>query len=221
MSWIDFTHIIHPSMSTFPGTPAPELTTVATVPANYYRETKLTLYSHMGTHIDAPAHIIENGRTLDQFPADHFIGSAVIIPCPIHSNEPYLVIDMSALEPYMDSAEAADFLIFSTGWEAKWKDSAAYRSGYPILAPDIAFFAATRHKKGVGVDTLSPDRPDKLDFHRRFLSSEEGVIIENLCNLAAAPVGELFSLCALPLLFENADGAPARVMGEFSMGEFH
>ena len=216
MSWIDFTHIISPSMSTFPGTPAPELSTVATVPANYYRETKLQLYSHMGTHMDAPAHIIENGRTLDQFPAEHFIGSAVVIPCTpkCMPDETYPVIDMSALEPYMEAAEAADFLIFSTGWESKWNDSATYRSSYPILAPDIAFFAATRHKKGIGVDTLSPDRPDKLHFHRAFLSSEEGVIIENLCNLASVPAGELFPLCALPLLFENADGAPARVLGE-------
>ena len=120
MSWIDFTHIISPSMSTFPGTPAPELTTVATVPVNYYRETKLQLYSHMGTHMDAPAHIIENGRTLDQFPAEHFIGSAVVIPCTpkCMPGEPYPVIDMSALEPYMEAAEAADFLIFSTGWES-------------------------------------------------------------------------------------------------------
>ena len=214
MSWIDFTHIISPSMSTFPGTPAPELSTVATVPANYYRETKLQLYSHMGTHIDAPAHIIENGRTLDQFPAEHFIGSAVVIPCAPQSTEPYPVIDMTALEPYMEAAEAADFLLFSTGWESKWNDSATYRSSYPILAPDIAFFAATRHKKGIGVDTLSPDRPDKLHFHRAFLSFEEGVIIENLCNLVSVPAGELFPLCALPLLFKNADGAPARVIGE-------
>ena len=114
----------------------------------------------------------------------------------------------------MDAAEAADFLIFSTGWESKWDDPASYRSSYPILAPDIAFFAATRHKKGIGVDTLSPDRPDKLHFHRAFLSSEEGVIIENLCNLSSLPAGELFPLCALPLLFENADGAPARVIGQ-------
>ena len=216
MSWIDFTHIINASMPTFPGTPAPELTTVATVPANYYRETKLQLYSHMGTHIDAPAHIIENGRTLDQFPAEHFIGSAVVIPCaPKHMlDEAYPIIDISALEPYMEAAESADFLIFSTGWESKWNDASAYIKNYPILAPDIAFFAATRHKKGIGVDTLSPDRPDKLHFHRAFLSSEEGVIIENLCNLASVPAGELFPLCALPLLFENADGAPARVIGQ-------
>ena len=216
MSWIDFTHIINASMPTFPGTPAPELTTVATVPVNYYRETKFQLYSHMGTHMDAPAHIFENGRTLDQFPAEHFIGSAVVIPCTPKPmpDETYPVIDMSALEPYMEAAESADFLIFSTGWESKWNDASAYIKDYPILAPDIAFFAATRHKKGIGVDTLSPDRPDKLHFHRVFLSSEEGVIIENLCNLNSVPAGELFPLCALPLLFENADGAPARVMGE-------
>ena len=216
MSWIDFSHIISQSMPTFPGTPAPELTTVATVPANYYRETKLQLYSHMGTHMDAPAHIIEDGRTLDQFPAEHFIGSAVVIPCtPKHMpDEAYPIIDISALEPYMEAAEAADFLIFSTGWESKWNDASAYIKDYPILAPDIAFFAATRHKKGIGVDTLSPDRPDKLHFHRAFLSAEEGVIIENLCNLSAVPAGELFPLCALPLPYENADGAPVRVIGE-------
>ena len=217
MSWFDFTHPLNSAMPTFPGTPALRLDTVATVPANYYRETAMNLYSHMGTHIDAPAHIIEDGRTLDQFPPEHFVGSAVIIPCtPKRApGEAYPVIDMSALEPYREAAEAADFLIFSTGWEDQWQNPSAYIKDYPILAPDIAIFAATRHKKGIGVDTLSPDRPDKLHFHRAFLSSEEGVILENLCNLAAAPAGELFALCALPLLFENADGAPARVIGQF------
>lgn len=54
MPWIDFSYIITPNISTFPGTPAPQISVAATVPANYYHETVLKLYSHMGTHVDAP-----------------------------------------------------------------------------------------------------------------------------------------------------------------------
>lgn len=208
MPWIDFTHLITPDMPTFPGTPAPLLQTVATVPADFYHETSLHLYSHMGTHVDAPAHIFENGLTLDRLPIECFTGSAVVIPC----RGPIVTPD--ALAPFAQAAEAADFLLFSTGWESRWSDPASYVSDYPVLAPAIADFAAARRKKGVGVDTLSPDRPDALDFHRRFLSYGGGIILENLCHLAAAAPGTLFPLCALPLHYAGADGAPARVIGK-------
>lgn len=33
-----------------------------------FRETLLEMYSHTGTHMDAPAHMLPKGRTLDDFP---------------------------------------------------------------------------------------------------------------------------------------------------------
>lgn len=68
-------------------------------------------------------------------------------------------------------------------------------------------------KRGVGVDTLGVDpiRDEALPIHRRLLDSGM-VIIENLTNLAAAGT-ETFTFCALPLHYENADGAPVRAVG--------
>ena len=68
-------------------------------------------------------------------------------------------------------------------------------------------------KKGVGLDTVSVDPvgDGALPIHRRLLGGGQ-VIVENLTNLAA--VGrELFTFCALPLHYEQADGAPVRAVG--------
>ena len=44
-----------------------------------YRETLICIYSHVGTHIDPPAHVYETGLTLDLLPLTQFIGQAIVI----------------------------------------------------------------------------------------------------------------------------------------------
>lgn len=74
MNVIELTHTIQGDMPVYPGTEQPVLTTACTIRDAGYRETILHMYSHTGTHMDAPAHMIELGRTLDAFPAETFVG---------------------------------------------------------------------------------------------------------------------------------------------------
>ena len=52
---LDLTHCISPEMPVYPGTEQPILTTACTIREAGYRETILHMYSHTGTHMDAPA----------------------------------------------------------------------------------------------------------------------------------------------------------------------
>ena len=74
MKMLDLTHCITPEMPVYPGTEPPRLTAACTMEKDGFRETLLEMYSHTGTHMDAPAHMLPNGRTLDDFPAETFAG---------------------------------------------------------------------------------------------------------------------------------------------------
>ena len=69
MKMLDLTHCITLEMPVYPGTEPPRLTAACTMEKDGFRETLLEMYSHTGTHMDAPAHMLPNGRTLDDFPA--------------------------------------------------------------------------------------------------------------------------------------------------------
>ena len=81
MKAIDLTHIITEDMPVYPGTEPPKLTPANSYERDGFKETLLSLYTHTGTHIDPPAHIFPDGRALDVFPPEQFIGKALVIDC--------------------------------------------------------------------------------------------------------------------------------------------
>lgn len=81
MTVIDLTHTIREDMPVYPGTEPPRLTTACTVSQCGYRETLLHMYSHTGTHMDAPAHMMDGAPTLDSFGPDRFVGRGYVLDC--------------------------------------------------------------------------------------------------------------------------------------------
>lgn len=76
------------------------------------------MYSHVGTHIDPPAHVYEKGLTLDALPLTQFIGQALVIDCRHRKSEK--PITMKEVNEAREDAETADFLLFNTGWDKFW-----------------------------------------------------------------------------------------------------
>ena len=109
MKVIDLTHTICEDMPVYPGTEQPKLTVVNTCEADGFRESLLQLYSHTGTHIDPPAHLFPDGRTLDQFPPEQFLGKALVIDCRHLKAGERITAD--CLKPYGDKVRQADFLL--------------------------------------------------------------------------------------------------------------
>ena len=66
---IDLTHTITPDMPMYPGSAAPTIEPTGSLTRNGYRETRLTIASHTGTHMDAPSHMLARGSTLEVLPA--------------------------------------------------------------------------------------------------------------------------------------------------------
>lgn len=81
MKVIDLTHTIREDMPVYPRTETPGLLPASSYEKDGFKETLLHMYSHTGTHMDPPAHLYEGRTTLDQFPADQFVGQALVIDC--------------------------------------------------------------------------------------------------------------------------------------------
>ncbi len=115
MKVIDLTHVITPAMPVYPGTEPPVFEPANSYEKDGFRETRISMYTHTGTHIDPPAHLYPGRTTLDRFPAEQFIGKALVIDCRgLKEGE---AITMACLKPYGDRAERADFLLFCLGWD--------------------------------------------------------------------------------------------------------
>lgn len=210
MKVIDLTQTIAEGMLVYPGTVPARLTAVNTYETDGFRETLLSLTSHTGTHMDAPFHLFAERTTLDAMPPAQFIGKALVIDCSDLAAG--TEIPMARIEAVRDLADAADFLLFYTGWDCYWgKD--AYFGAYPVISEEICRYALESGKKGLGFDTIGidPIADAALTRHKLLLSQADILIIENLTHLGEIG-GGLFTLAALPLKYERADGAPARVL---------
>lgn len=206
MHFQDLTHTITTDMPIYPGTEPPNITEVCSISQDGYREKALALYSHTGTHIDAPAHIIENGNTLDALTAEHFYGKATVLNVSHISGT-----DITDLKLPLNKAGTIDFVIFYTGWYHKW-GTTAFFNDYPVPSVKTAHYLADLGIKGVGTDAISIDRAGATDFViHKILLQNNIVILENLTNLSGL-AGQIFTLCCWPLKIADADGSPVRAM---------
>lgn len=210
MKIIDLTHTITADMPVYPGTEQPTLETVSNCERDGFCEKRLSMFSHTGTHVDAPAHLFSEGRTLDAFPAAQFVGKALVIDCRALAKGE--AITMAQLAPYGDKIYAADFLLFCLGWDEKWGTD-AYFDDYPCLGEDVMALILAGEYKGIGFDVmgLDPVHYDQLKRHKQLFSGKEIINVENLCHLDECGT-DLFLFACLPIKVAHADGAPARAV---------
>ena len=209
MKIIDLSHTIFPEMPVYPGTKAPEFSIPCTLGQHGFVEREITMYSHTGTHVDAPAHIIGKARTLDQMPVDNFVGRASVLDMTRIRN---FVISLSDLKPCEAMVKKSEFLLLHTGWSRHWGQKAYYKD-YPVLSPDAARWLGDFQLKGVGIDMISVDEAGAIDFPiHKILLGLNIIIIENLTHLEKLPISDFTFMC-LPLKMENSDGSPVRAVG--------
>ena len=213
MKVIDLTHVIESAMPVYPGTEPPVFEPANTYEKDGFRETRITMYTHTGTHMDPPAHLFPGRTTLDAFPPDQFIGKALVIDCTsLREGE---AITPAQLQPYGEKVREADFLLFRLGWDERW-GTEAYFGDYPCLDDAVLETVLGGSYKGIGFDVigLDPIADAGLPRHKKLFRTKNIVNIENLCNLDQCGPG-LFWFSCFPLKIENSDGAPVRAVAWF------
>lgn len=206
MKIYDLSHKLNNQSPVYPGIQQPEFIPATQIETHGYRETHFRFHSHLGTHIDAPAHMIADGPTLDQLAIDHFCGETIIIKTSTQRN-----IDIDILVGLEFEISKNDFVLFDTGWSKFW-GSPAYFGNFPVLTPKALGFLLQFNLKGIGFDYISADPMDSKDYSNHYaILGKNMIIIENLVFPAgfAENSGE-FS--CFPLPYENADGSPVRAV---------
>lgn len=210
MKVIDLTHTISENMPVYPGTEGPKLEVANTYEKSGFKETLLTMFSHTGTHMDSPAHLFHKRTTLDSFPAEQFVGKGLVIDCSdLQEGEK---ITMEYVESVKEKANQAEFILFRTDWDKYWGTS-SYFGEYPYITEEVAEYLIHNKKKGIGLDVIGidPISDENLTIHKKLFAETDIVVIENLTGLRKIG-NELFIFCALPIKYDNSDGAPIRAI---------
>jgi arylformamidase len=207
MQIIDLTHPLSSDTQPYPGSPPNSIVDAADIDTDGYRVKLLGLTTHSGTHMDAPAHMLRDGKTLDEYPADQFYGSTLVIETLTSKADE---ISSDVLQQ-ISRKSRPDFILFNTGWDKKYGRSEYYAS-FPFLSVKLAEILSQMELKGVGIDSPSVDPIDSRDFPVHQILMEKGLLIlENICQLDK--VGKMeFTLAAFPLKIADADGSPIRAM---------
>ena len=205
---LDLTQPLSEEMSLYPATEAPQFAPCRTLAADGYRERLLRLTSHTGTHMDAPAHLLPQGRTLDSYGVERFCGTALVLDCRDIGQGG--TIPLSRLQAD-ERIQQVDYVLFYTNWSRFW-GQAAYLHGFPTLSEEAAQYLAALPLKGIGVDALSVDPVESETFpvHKTLLQSGM-LLVENLGRLGEL-AGQVVWFSALPLPIKEADGAPVRAI---------
>jgi arylformamidase len=207
MALIDLTHSIDNKIPVFPGEPGPKIRNIAEHGTRGYRVKWLEMGSHTGTHMDAPAHLIADGKTLDQFPVSHFTGVASVIPIPRLTR----FIGIPFLTRFQEKIKDSEFVLFATGWSKFWGTDNYFRD-FPVLTVDAARWLAGHPLKGIGMDTISADPVDSVSLQIHHIILNAGlVIIENLLFPQGFLADKAVFHC-FPLKITDADGSPVRAV---------
>lgn len=207
MKLYDLSHLLNNETPVFPGMIKPVFKSAATLENEGYRETRISLDSHTGTHVDAPAHMLENGKTLDQLPVDRFAGKALIISVPKNTKW----IEKDFLVQFEEKLQEAEFVLFKTGRSKHW-GTLRYFEDFSAISADAVEWLLTFSLKGIGFDVISADPMESTTYPNHFsILKKELVIIENLRFPDELTEAEGDFFC-FPLPFENADGSPVRAV---------
>ena len=220
---IDLTRPIREDIAMWPGTPAPSFETGVTVAHDGFFARRALLWEHTGTHLDAPAHFIADGLTMEGIPAELLVCPAVVIDvsdrCQGDPDYAISVEDVLRFEGSHGLVPRGSAVLFRTGWEAFADDHERYMGPagdlhFPGVGEEAALLLVEqRGVVGVGIDTLGIDPGNVSEFsvHRHATLPHGAWNLECLVHLdQMPPVGALLVVGALPL--DGGSASPARVL---------
>ena len=204
MNYIDLSHTFKGQLDVFPGDSPAKLEQVSFFEKDGYNSFYVQTGMHVGTHMDAPFHMLPEGKKLTEFPPEKFIGRGRLIQEQNDSKK----IDVDLLKG--KDIREGDIVLVDTGHYKKFGTADYYKS-YPEITIAFADYIISKKVKILALDFPSPDGfPYKI---HKALFENEILIIENLTNLATLHAHGKFKITALPAKFEAA-GAPVRVVAE-------
>lgn len=191
------------SCAVFPGDPAPKKETMSSMDDGaLYNLTALHMCAHNGTHVDAPYHFINEGKTIEQISLDNFVGL-----CYVTEHEGVVTAeDAGKMLQKAENLSHKCNLACDTDNACK---RILIKGNAEVSAEGARVFAeAGILLVGNESQTVGPEQAP-MEVHLILLGA--GVILLEGIRLAAVPEG-VYLLNAAPLNLGGADGAPCRAI---------
>ena len=177
---------------------------------------KLRMHAGIGTHMDAPSHCVPFGKSINDFDVNELCMPCVVIDVTHKCHERYSLSpqDIISFEDQYGRIAKHSCVMIKTGWSMFWNEPSKYQNNH--LFPSVSFQAAQllleRGVSAIGIDTLSPDRPeDGFNVHHIFLGAGK-ILLENVAHLDTMPPRGSFVMI-LPLKIKDGTEAPVRLVG--------
>ena len=204
MKLIDVTRPIFTGMTVWPGDESVVIERTSSIAeggaANISR---LHAGVHAGTHIDAPLHFIDNGKSVDKLDINLFAGRAKIIDMEESRSIRYEHVKS------INKAES-DAVFFKTPSSGHTLEE-PFNTAFTSLEYDAAVHLIEKGIKVIGTDSLSIERyGNKGNEVHKLLLKNNVLIIEGLWLKDISP--GMYNYICLPILINGSDGAPARVV---------
>ena len=207
MTIYDISLTISPTLPTWPGDPALELELIESMDNGAHANvTRMSAAVHLGTHVDAPHHFLNDGRTVEGLPLDVLTGPCYVTQLP----DGVEAITAEVLDRTEITSEMRRVL-FGTRNSHYWaKGEATFQTDFVAITEDGAEWLVERGIQLVGVDYLSvAPYGDSVPTHTVLLKA--GIVCVEGLNLSQVMRG-FYDLYCLPLKIAGSDGAPARAI---------
>jgi len=207
MTIYDISLTISPTLPTWPGDPPLELEQIESMDKGAHANvTHISAAVHLGTHVDAPHHFLNDGRTVESLPLDILTGPCYVTQLPD-------AIEAITAEVLDRTEITSDMqrVLFGTRNSHLWaKGESTFQTEFVAITEDGAEWLVERGIKLVGVDYLSvAPYGDSVPTHTVLLKA--GVVVVEGLNLSQVVRG-FYDLYCLPLKIAGSDGAPARAI---------
>jgi kynurenine formamidase len=202
---IDLTQSYQPEM------PGVDIRKAKSLEKDGWNASTLELYSHAGTHMDAPYHFGVGDERIDQIDPKRFMGLAWVVQ--LDNVMPRQLISIKDMGSIADQVQVGDSLLLHSGWSSK-QGTTQYREVLPRISEDLAHWCVEKGINMLGVEPPSVadvNNLEEVSLIHRILLSGNVIIIEGLTNLDKLSKDKV-QLIALPLKIKGGDGAPARVI---------
>jgi arylformamidase len=204
-SWIDISVPLYTNMVHWPDDPAVQIERVTDLDqGDVATLSKVSMSVHSGTHMDAPAHFLKGGASIDKMPIEATIGRARVIE----------IQDIESIKPEeleRHNIRIAERILFKTRNSTRAWQSASFVKDFVYISQEAAQYLAKVQVQTVGIDYLSVGgfTKDGPDTHHALLGA--GIwVIEGL-HLSQVQPGT-YELVCLPLKMLGCEGAPARAV---------
>lgn len=205
--WVDLSLDLYHGAPTFASDPKCGIIPHGTTDGLGYNITQLSISTHQGTHLDAPFHFLDEGKTVDELDLNKCIGEALLVD--LSHKQPKEAITVEDFAHVADQIGEGTLLIYRTDWFKQFPHK-HYFSDFPYMTIELAKWLAERKIGMIGMDVPTPNPTDYDPVHKILLGAEI-VIVEGLANLGNVGKDKFFFMAA-PLKITGRDGSPVRAL---------